>query len=112
VAHYTLLVLTNPVSGREDEYNNWYDNQHLSDLLAVDGFVAAQRFRLAETDPPQQFAHRYLAIYEIETDDLAKTQAALAAAANTDAMIISDALDLSDPTTMFFSRITDRVVAS
>ena len=32
-------------------------------------------------------------------------------AANTDAMIISDALDVSDPITLFFSRITDRVVA-
>jgi len=112
VAHYTLLVLTNPVSGREDEYNDWYNNQHLSDLLAVEGFVAAQRFRLADTDPPQEFGHRYLALYEIETDDLAKTQAALMAAANTDAMVVSEALDLSDPVTLFFSRITERVVAS
>lgn len=112
MARYTLVVLTNPVSGKEDEYNTWYDNRHLADLLAVDGFIAAQRFRLAEGDQPQDVTHRYLALYEIETDDLAKTQAALSATANTDAMVISDALNLTDPIAMYFSPITERVVAS
>jgi len=112
VARYTFLVLTNAVNGKEDEFNTWYDSQHLKDLLAVDGFVAAQRFRMADTDPPQEFTHRYMALYEIETDDLAKAQAALAATANTDAMVISDALDVTDPIAVYYSPITDRRVAS
>ena len=42
---YNLIVLTNPVDGREDEYNDWYTNVHLDDVLKVPGVVAAQRFR-------------------------------------------------------------------
>jgi hypothetical protein len=87
-----FLVQTEPVAGREDEYHEWYTNQHLDDLLAVPGFVAAQRFTISPqqrpgTTPPK-FAH--LAIYDIEGDP----QAALASLAEARAggMLISDAL--------------------
>jgi hypothetical protein len=109
---YTFLVLTNAVEGTDDEFNDWYNNQHLKDLLAIDGFVAAQRFRLADTEQPQECTHRYMALYEIETDDLAKTQAALASTANTDAMIISETLSSTDPIAMYFAPITNRVVTN
>jgi hypothetical protein len=26
----TMIVFTSPVEGREDEYNDWYDNTHLA----------------------------------------------------------------------------------
>ena len=42
---YNLIVLTNPVDGREDEYNDWYTNVHLDDVLKIPGVVGAQRFR-------------------------------------------------------------------
>jgi hypothetical protein len=29
---YTFLVLTNAVEGTDDEFNDWYNNQHLKDL--------------------------------------------------------------------------------
>ncbi len=45
---YKLLVLTNAVEGRDDEFNQWYDHQHIPDALDVPGYVAAQRFRLAD----------------------------------------------------------------
>lgn len=90
---YTFMVLTNPVEGQEDAYNEWYTNRHLSDVLDVPGFVSAQRFRLADTQrgqPPHPW--RYLALYEIETNDLNKTLATLTERSGTDAMVISDAL--------------------
>jgi uncharacterized OB-fold protein len=64
-----LLVESNSVSGREDEYNDWYSNQHLADLLAIPGFDAAQRFILS---PEKRFPdspdhpYRYLALYEFD----------------------------------------------
>jgi hypothetical protein len=63
-----LVVHTNPVDGREDEYNTWYDKQHLPDVLAVPGFVSATRYRLSDAQLIPLAGFRYLAIYEIEGD--------------------------------------------
>lgn len=112
MARYTFVVLTNAVDGRDQEFNDWYDNRHLPDILATEGFVAAQRFRLAPMDPEQEFPHRYLALYEVETDDLDKTNQALMEAANDGGMFISPALDLPDAVAKYFTPITDRVTAS
>ena len=38
-----LLVLSNAVEGKEDEFNDWYSNVHLHDGVKVPGFVAAVR---------------------------------------------------------------------
>jgi hypothetical protein len=110
MARYTFVVLTDAVEGHEDEYNDWYTNRHLSDVLNVDGFVAAQRFCLSETDPPQEFSHKYLALYEVETDDLEKVQRALAETPP-DLMPISPALDRPNATARWFTPITDRVTS-
>src|SRR5262245_32539606 len=90
---FTYVVLTNAVEGREAEFNDWYDTTHLQDALKVPGFAAAQRFRLATGAPAQQFVHRYLTIYDVETDDLDETRLRLREIAGTEAMVISDALD-------------------
>lgn len=111
MARYTFVVLTNAVDGREEEFNEWYNNTHLSDILATEGFVAAQRFRLADMDPAQDFPHRYLALYEVETDDLDKTNQAMMEAANDGGMFISPALDLGNAVAKYFAPITDRVTA-
>lgn len=70
MARYSFVVHTNPVEGREDEYNAWYSGPHLTDLLNCPGVVSARRFRLASAqirDSVQPY--HYLAIYEVETDD-------------------------------------------
>jgi hypothetical protein len=107
----TFVVFTNPTEGREDEFNNWYDNTHLSDVLKVEGFVAAQRFKLAETDPPQEFPHRYLALYEVESDDLGYVTQALSEAGDSGAMFISESLDRPEAIAKYFTPITDRRTA-
>ena len=38
MGNYTMVVFTSPVEGREDDYNDWYDNQHLGDVIAAAGF--------------------------------------------------------------------------
>ena len=111
MARHTFVVFTNPTEGREDEYNDWYDNTHLSDVLKVEGFVAAQRFKLSVTDPSQEFPHRYMALYEVESDDLAKVAQALSEAGESGAMFISESLDRPDATAKYFTPITDRRTA-
>ena len=44
MARYTFVVYTNPVSGQDDAYHKWYDNQHLRDVTRIPGYIAAQRF--------------------------------------------------------------------
>ena len=103
MGRYVYVVMTNPVEGREAEYNAWYDEIHLKDVCSAQGFVGARRFRLADGDS----AHRYLALYEMETDDPQRDLAALTALAGTDRMRMSDALDLTRYSTALFEQISE-----
>ena len=89
MTEYIQTVVTVPVAGREDEFNRWYDDTHLPEMLQVPGFVAGRRYAL--TGPIAADRPRFLAVYEIETEDLAATLAGLRAAAPT--MTVSDAMD-------------------
>jgi hypothetical protein len=52
-----------------DEFNAWYD-EHLPEILAIPGFVAAQRFELRPVDPDAEAEkhYRYFALFELDTD--------------------------------------------
>ena len=67
---YKLVVMTKPVEGREQEYNDWYQNVHLHDVVAIDAFKSARRFRVSRSLAPDPHPLPYLAIYDIETDDV------------------------------------------
>ena len=112
MAKYVFVVMTNAAEGQEAEFNRWYDEEHLGDVLKLPGMVSAQRFQVApeEADNPRATL-KFLTLYEIETDDLAKTQAALAAAAGTAAMPISPALDKADVYTVYFKAGGEKVFA-
>jgi hypothetical protein len=86
------LALSNPVPGREDEYNRWYDQEHLLHGVLTPGMLAGQRFRRA-AGPWPSGRHDYLALYEL--DDPTRALAALARARGTDAMPISPAIDMT-----------------
>jgi hypothetical protein len=32
-----MVALTDPVEGEDDEYNAWYSDTHLGEVLAIDG---------------------------------------------------------------------------
>ena len=105
---HIFVVLTNPVEGGDAEFNDWYTNVHLRDVLSVPGFVAAQRFRLADEQMFEPGPYRYLALYEIETDDVAATLTALRRAAGS--MEISAAMD-RESAAWVFSALTERRTA-
>jgi len=68
---YVLVVETNAVKGTDSEFNSWYTHSHLADVLKLDGFTAAQRFKLIDSIPGVGSApYRYMAIYECETQDI------------------------------------------
>lgn len=54
-----LLVLMQPPPAFEEEFNAWYDTEHVPERLAVPGFETALRFVCLSGHP------RYLAIYDL-----------------------------------------------
>jgi hypothetical protein len=64
-----LLVLSDPVAGREGDYNSWYSDVHIRDALRhSQGAIAAQRFRrhrgAVDAATAGRHRHGYLALYE------------------------------------------------
>ncbi|WP_110948843.1 DUF4286 family protein [Pseudomonas bohemica] len=93
MTHYTFVVLTNPVQGQEHEYNHWYDQQHLPDVLAVPGFISARRFRMVHDPMVSTPLWRYLALYEIDAADPVAVLDEVLLRVGGEAMVMSEALD-------------------
>ena len=95
MAKYLLIGMHNAVAGREEEFNRWYDHQHLYDCLATPGFLRAQRFELDDTQiiSGSKSPWRYMVIYELETDDPSATLDALVERGRSGKLVPSDALD-------------------
>ena len=52
---------------REKEFNDWYDQTHIPDIFETPCFVKASRYQLTK---PAEGKGKYLAIYEIQSDDM------------------------------------------
>ena len=65
---HIVAVLTEPTEGREAEFNDYYENLHLDEVLASTGWKSAQRFALTD-QVGQACPLPYLALYEVEADD-------------------------------------------
>jgi hypothetical protein len=107
-----LVVFTNVTSPEHDDaYNDWYDNTHLGDVVKVPGFLAATRYRLADTQAAGvEPRHRYLSIYEVESDDLRGTLDSLRLAGRE--MVMSEHLDGGRSTAYLYEEITPRVTCA
>ena len=89
-----FIVHSNPVDpSRDDEFNQWYDNVHVPDVKKVPGIVGARRFKTLTTDA----AHRYVAIYEVDADDVQGVMDAIGKASANGALPLSDALQMNPP---------------
>ena len=105
---HRLLVFSNPVEGREDEYNDWYDEVHIDEVLEVDGFVACQRF--SADDGTEGAPARYLAVYEIDADDPVAAYDTLQASVGD--MNVTDAIDRSSIAAWIFTARGERIAVS
>lgn len=54
-----LLVISDPPAAFEEEFNAWYDTDHIPERLAIPGFETGTRFVSADR------ARRYLALYDL-----------------------------------------------
>lgn len=105
MGRHVQIVLSNPASAeREREFNDWYDNRHVPDLMALPGFVGAQRFRVA-VPLRGEVPWRYLALYELEGDDLSRVLADLVDAHADGRIAVSDVLDGASLTALVYSAL-------
>ena len=95
MGRHLMVVYTNPVEGEEDEYNKWYDETHLPDIVDVPGVVSGRRLKLAPVAGTGDGAtHQYLALYEIDGDPAA-VMAEIGARVGSGQMVLSSAADLA-----------------
>jgi hypothetical protein len=63
----------------EEEFNRWYDEVHLPDMMGCPGFRRARRFVAAPVTtkkgapPPTYTCPKYVALYEIDSEEVLQT---------------------------------------
>ncbi|MDI9979407.1 SDR family oxidoreductase [Rhodococcus sp. IEGM 1307] len=68
VKQKALIVTQGDIDpGHEDEFNLWFDTEHVPERANCPGFLSARRFQAVEGGP------KYLAIYEVENLDVLDT---------------------------------------
>jgi len=61
VGNTVLMVTMDVDEADEAEFNEWYNEQHLPERMAIPGYVSARRFKLEDGDN----ALKYLCIWEM-----------------------------------------------
>ena len=56
-----MLVMMEIDPETEEEFNRWYDQEHLPERLSAPGFLGGRRFKAVEGTP------KYLALYELDS---------------------------------------------
>ena len=75
MAKWIFLVYTDCKDpSREAEFNDWYDNVHVPDVMQFPEFLSAVRY---VNDDPEAGPGKFLAIYEMEGDDIKQTMASV-----------------------------------
>ena len=73
---YVYLVMSDPLPGREFDFNDGYQNTHMGDLVQLPGWNGAQRFRWVPNVVPRNIQSLYrrgnLIIWDQEGTDLDK----------------------------------------
>jgi len=64
-----FLVYVDIDAKHDKEFNDWYNTEHLPELLAVPGILSAARYKAVKGGP------KYLAFYELENVGVLRTSA-------------------------------------
>jgi hypothetical protein len=65
-----LLNAMNVSPEGEDDFNAWYDEEHIPALAGVPGTLAARRYKASDSG-----SHTYVAIYHLVSPDVTRTEA-------------------------------------
>ena len=64
-----MMVWMDVPADKEEEFNRWYNEEHLPELLAIPGVLNAARYEAVRSGP------RHLACYELESPAVVQTEA-------------------------------------
>lgn len=64
-----LLVMMEVDPAHEEEFNRWYEQEHIPERVACPGVLSARRFVAVEGDL------KYLALYDLESPDVIESPA-------------------------------------
>jgi hypothetical protein len=64
-----LMVWADVPADKEDDFNHWYNEEHLAERLAVPGFLSAARYEAVKGGP------KHLACYELASPAVLDTEA-------------------------------------
>ena len=104
MAKAVLVVHSRPVeASREDEFNKWYDEVHIPDVTSVKGVVSGQRYKKA--GPAEAGAFNYLAIYQLDADDIGATMKELMDRIGDGTFVMSEAFEGDNNSTGLFEPI-------
>lgn len=109
--HLFMIIAGASSAETAGPFEKWYVERHMPDVLAVPGFVAAQRFRLAPDPAASEAPARFLTIYEIEAYNPSAVMDEVRRRAGTDAMPLYPGAREKQATTLFAEAVTDRMVA-
>jgi hypothetical protein len=72
-----LVVRTDIAPEQEADFNRWYSDVHLPDIVGIPGVRSGRRYRLAVDVPgfPGAGVPSYLAIYELESAEVVQSDA-------------------------------------
>ena len=62
IGNTILVVMMEVDQGHEEEFDRWYNDEHLPERLEIPGYVSARRFKLQEGEGVLD----YLCIWELE----------------------------------------------
>ncbi|WP_375475417.1 hypothetical protein [uncultured Jatrophihabitans sp.] len=101
-----MLVFSNAAPGQDREYNAWYDEVHVPEVLRLPGVMSARRFRLSaeQLDPALGPATGYVATYELDLEDLGSLREALLSAVQRGQMTMSPTV--ADMKSFIYEEIT------
>ncbi|WP_082010570.1 DUF4286 family protein [Novosphingobium malaysiense] len=92
MASFVMVVQSKARDGRDEEYNAWYDSEHLADVLALPGVKSGRRFDFERTMMGEP-GLPYLAIFEIEAVDADTVITAMGQRSADGSMSTTDAVD-------------------
>jgi len=110
MAKSVFLVWSNPVDeASEKEYNAWYNDIHVPEVVEhVPGVTGAHRYRVVDLagDAP---VHRYLCVWETDTNDAASVAAGLNSAIQSGKVHMTSAIDTTanPPSVQWFEAVED-----
>ena len=65
-----MEIRVNIAPEKEQEFNQWYNNVHVPEIVAVPGFISGRRFQRVSGDEI-----KYMALYELESLDALRSEA-------------------------------------